>query len=280
MGRTLSEAGRAETHNASPARFCAGLSDKPSAGATSPATSSLSQMPCGQGGGTAGADTRTSQAAARRAARRPAAALYLVAIHAGLRQGSCWRLVVRCRPRGRTLTVTAPSIARSGNAPIRRPTSPDEACRSPRSHGGSTGSPDPPEPRRDTRQRRSRLHECAGTALYDSNIRKHWHRVSADLDFLDAWQQPAPLCGDDHARPRCPSRSCPVSSGMPPSASPPTSTATCRGDQQAGRGCHGQGFSMRPNERDSQAMRTDEASGIQQNAFPVKPLCFGGIPKM
>ena len=86
-----------------------------------------------------------------------------------------------------------------------------------------------------------------GTALYDSNIRKHWHRVSANLGLaLDAVAQPAPLCGDDHARPRCPHRGrvpC-VRSCLHPHHRRHLWPCVA-GDQQAGRGRHGQGFAMK-----------------------------------
>jgi integrase len=91
-----------------------------------------------------------------------------------------------------------------------------------------------------------------GTALYDSNIRKHWHRVSANLGLaLDAVAQPAPLCGHDHACPRCPHRGrvpC-VRSCVHPHHRRHLWPCVA-GDQQAGRGRHGQGFAMKDCRRD------------------------------
>ena len=68
-----------------------------------------------------------------------------------------------------------------------------------------------------------------GTALYDSNIRKHWHRVSANLGFPRCRGTTCATLRRRSCLPKVsPSRLCPVCSVMRPSASPPTSMAMCR----------------------------------------------------
>ena len=103
----------------------------------------------------------------------------------------------------------------------------------------------------------------AGTALYDSNIRKHWHRVSANLGLaLDAVAQPAPLCGHDHACPRCPHRgrvAC-VRSCVHPHHRRHLWPCVA-GDQQAGRGRHVQGFAMKDCRRDPYAPESGASRG-------------------
>ena len=109
--------------------------------------------------------------------------LYVVAIHTGLRQGELFALRWSDVDLGAgTVTVTGTLIAGSGNAPIRRPTSPaatvpltPQAMEALQVHQvrqnleGTQGSDD------------LVFTSARGTALYDSNIRKHWHRVSANL---------------------------------------------------------------------------------------------------
>ena len=212
--------------------------------------------------------------------------LYVVAIHTGLRQGEL--LALRWSDvdlEAGTLTVTG-TLDRK----IRQRTDPEDRqvtaqrAAHPASHGGSAGSPGPPEPRRDSRQRRSGLHECAGHGVvrleHSKALAQGQRQPGAGLDAV---AQPAPLCRHDHARPGCPHR------GRVPRLRSCLHPHHCRhlrpcvaGDQQAGCGRHGQGFAMRPYEpRTSQAVRTDEASGdarapAQQEAFPIKPPCFGG----
>ena len=108
-----------------------------------------------------------------------------------------------------------------------------------------------------------------GTALYDSNIRKHWHRVSFQPGTaLDAVAQPAPLCGHDHACPRCPHRGrVPrVRSCVHPHHRRHLWPCVTR-DQQTGRERHGEGLAMKDCRRD----RYQPCTQRKPWPIPMKP---------
>ena len=264
MGRALPKLEGAATRNGSPARSCAVLSDKPSERLCRPQRRSSHRCPCGQGGRTTGADTRTSQQLFDALHDDRLLPLYVVAIHTGLRQGELLALRwsdVDLEAGTLTVTGTLDRKIRQRTDPktdkSRRGSLTTQAMEALQLHQvrqnleGTQGSDD------------LVFTSTRGTALYESNIRKHWHRVSANLGLASMPWHNLRHSAATISCPRCPHRGCVpcVRSCVHPHHRRHLWPCVA-GNQQAGRGRHVQGFAMKdPPVRPRQAVHSGESLG-------------------